>query len=240
MSILVTRPEPEASKLVASLQQQGLQAWALPMLERQDLPETPEIRELVLNLDLFQQIIVVSYHGAIRFATLIDHYWPQWPVKIQWFAIGGKTASALAEWDIESLCSSGVDSEALLTHPQLQQVDNNKILIVKGVGGRDLLKDVLQQRGAQITELALYQRVPAQYNKTEVQNLLASHQTDTIVATSGEIVTHLAGFLDQQWRNKLRLIVPSARVADLSGTLGFAQVINANGASEEAVIKVLV
>ncbi|MDE1461425.1 uroporphyrinogen-III synthase [Spartinivicinus poritis] len=240
MSILITRPEPEASKLVASLQQQGLQAWALPMLERADLPETAEIRQLILNLDLFQQVIVISPYSAKRLGMLMDQYWPQWPIEIQWFAIGSKTAITLAEWDIEASCSAGVDSEALLTIPQLQQVAENKILIVKGKGGRDLLKQVLQQRGAQVTELPLYQRVPAQYNKTDVQHLLASHQTDTIVATSGEIVTRLASLLDQQWRNEIKLIVPSARVADLSAELGFSQVINANGASEEAMIKVLV
>lgn len=65
------------------------------------------------------------------------------------------------------------NSEGLLQHPSLQQVSGQRVLLLNAPGGRDQLLMTLQQRGAQVRELAVYQRVAAQLAHDAIQTMAA-------------------------------------------------------------------
>ena len=52
----------------------------------------------------------------------------------------------------------GFDSDNLLLHPALRQGAGRRVLIVKGTLGRDLLRERLVERGAEVVVAEVYAR----------------------------------------------------------------------------------
>lgn len=237
---LVTRPEPQAHQLAEAIIARQGQAVVMPMIDIQPLPETQQIRDIILNLDQYNKIIITSRPSAQIGLELLEQYWPQLPLHLQWFAIGKSTASDLSHFMIKPCYSNnGVDSEALLNEPELQSVSGCKVLIIKGQGGRELLQQKLQARGAKVETLEVYQRQRSEYPQYAVVKKLESSHINVILCGSGETVTHLGHYLPEPSRSDYLVIVPSERVARHALELGFQQVHNANGASNHAILSAL-
>ncbi|WP_257284547.1 uroporphyrinogen-III synthase [Endozoicomonas sp. SESOKO1] len=237
---LVTRPEPQAQALVDAIREMGGQSWPVPMLAIDALAETQAMKDCLLMLDQFDQIIVTSRPAARLGVELIERYWPQLPVHCQWFAIGGSTAAELGQFDIKAHYSqAGVDSEALLTLDAFNHVQDKRVLIIKGAGGRELLEEQLSNAGASIQTLDVYQRSCPTYDRNAVVKMLESHSINVILCGSGETLTNLGYYLPMSYRADYRLLVPSERVARQAHSLGFQQVTNTGGASNETMLQAL-
>ena len=237
---LVTRPEPQASQLACAINEQDGQAVVMPMINIIPLPETQFIKDTILNLDRYDKVIVISRPAAQLGLALLEQYWPQFPLHLQWFAIGKSTAGEMTDYMVKPVSShAGFDTEALLSMPEFQNVSDHKILIIKGLGGRELLQQELQARGAKVDALEIYQRQRSEYPEDELVKQLESNHINVILCGSGETVTHLGHYLPEQNRPNYLVIVPSERVARHALELGFQQVHNANGASNQAMLSAL-
>lgn len=243
-AVLVTRPAGQQEPLLRALREEGFDAHHQPLMELQPLESLPaHSRQAVQDLDCYQHIIFISAN-AVRFGMeCIDDYWPQLPVGLSWYAVGASTASLLAERGLEPL-SPGTDmsSEGLLALPALQSVDGDRVLIVKGVGGRDTLRAVLSERGAQVDELACYSRRCPRLPPGELAQRLAQWGIGVIALSSGEGLSNLLTLLSDEESTKFSdivLIVPSARVAQLARDAGFDRLVVAANASDEAMLAAL-
>ncbi|MBU2709474.1 uroporphyrinogen-III synthase [Zooshikella harenae] len=235
---LVTRPEPQASQLVHSMELAGLCALALPMIAIQPLPESAQLRATWQNLAQFDKVIVTSTAAAQIGLYQAEQYWPQWPVGLAWFAIGQATAAVMRQLSIDSaLSDQGVDSEALLALPVLQDVQQQRVLLIKGKGGRSLIQQTLESRGADVTTCCVYERVEPLYHVQDVERLIKDQGVTTIIATSGEIASNLLEYIDGTMAANLQLIVPSERVALLQQKQQWADIFVAEGASDQAILK---
>ncbi|HET8707886.1 MAG TPA: uroporphyrinogen-III synthase [Pseudomonadales bacterium] len=239
---LITRPAGQADGLLHALAQRGWDTLHVPTLAIEPLPVTASMTQLAQDLDLYQTVIFVSANAARFGMNLFDQYWPQWPVGIEWLAVGKATQAALTEFDITATAPEQADSEGLLALPQLQtgRVDGSKILIVRGEGGRETLAETLRERGAKVTYLELYKRAEVS-NIAHWQQQLFSRPFDVITCTSGDA---LKGLL-QLWGEhtppltEKTLFVVSHRLANYAATLGFTNIIQTNGATDEAIIAAL-
>jgi uroporphyrinogen-III synthase len=242
--VLVTRPAGQGQALCDAVVAAGHRAFSQPLLELQALPELPAAqRALILDLDLYQQVIFIS-GNAVRFGmALINDYWPQLPSGVNWFAIGGSTAALLADEGVTVLSPTGdMTSESLLALPQLQSVVGDRVLIVKGEGGRDTLRRELTSRQARVDELACYQRRRPALAQGELAGRLTDWQIDTILLSSGEGLANLLGLLSPAESTNLKsidVLVPSGRVAKQAQEVGFARVITAENASDAAMLRAL-
>lgn len=239
--VLVTRPDAQAVGLVAALEAQGATAQKLPVLTIQPLHHEAEIRQKIIDLDHFDDIIVVSRNAAQLGLAAIDQYWPQLPAHLRWFAVGKATAQALIDLGINvTVPTKGFNSEALLELPELQKLSARRVLILKGEGGRELLAEQLAKRGAQVDNLPLYRRVAIGY---EADYLLALFQDepDALIATSVEVLKALDELVSSRLQNhtELPIVVASERIADEAGRLGYLQIITANGAADESIVAAL-
>ncbi|WP_458526661.1 uroporphyrinogen-III synthase [Onishia taeanensis] len=127
----------------------------------------------------------------------------------------------------------GDTSEALLALPSLQVLNEQKVLVVAGEGGRPLLADTLAARGARLTRLAVYRRVLLPPDAS-MQQRLTTGDYAALVVSSGEILEHLAGWCQPAALNQ-PLIVSSQRLVTLAGSLGFANCRVAAGATPDAL-----
>ncbi len=182
--------------------------------------------------------------NAVRFGmVLVEDYWPQLPAGLSWYAIGAATADMLARHGIAAITPGNVmSSEGLLAVPALQHVNDQRVLIVKGEGGRDTLMTELTRRGAAVDELACYRRSRPELPAGALAAKLSRWGIDVIMLSSGEGLANLQVLLSPAETTKLKhiaLIVPSQRVAQLAREAGFEQIVTAENASDMAMLRAL-
>lgn len=226
--ILICRPEESARELAQALSAMGAQCLSFPTLLISERTISEADKQLILNLDQYQHIIVTSQHAAKLALALIDSLWPQYPVQQSWYPIGEKTASLLNQENLNIIQpDKTLTSESLLSIAPLQKVKLQKILILKGMEGRDTLAKTLSKRGAQVDELALYQRSCPDYSSKQVDAALLDFRADYIVTLSGETLQNLISLCDQADidLSSRTFIVPSNRVAYIAYQRGFKSVL---------------
>lgn len=243
--VLVTRPAGRSSDaLCAALERAGFEAFSQPLLQLDPIPElSGEQRSLLLDLERYQHVIFISAN-AVRFGMdRIEEYWPQIPVGVSWYAIGDATAEQLAGFGIEAVTpGTAMTSEGLLALPGLLDVRDERVLIVKGEGGRETLRNELSGRGARVDELACYRRSPPKVSAGELAGKLSAWDIGVILISSGEGLANLQVLLTPAETSKLKpmaLVVPSERVACLARDAGFDQVVTAENASDTAMLHAL-
>lgn len=249
--ILVTRPAHQAAGQAALLESLGAEPVLLPLLEITPVdasdPHFNLLKSKVMDLDLYHKVIFISANAAICGIDLIDQYWPQLPVGIEWLAIGRQTAAQLNTLGITATQSpEGYDSEALLSLPQLQQIKTDKILIMRGNGGREILAEQLNQRGAKVDYADLYRRTAPHYTSEQISSIISNTSNNSaetaplaaILITSGEALKNLAQLITDHNLTSLlhtTLVVPSERVARIAAELGYTRVITASGPDNQAM-----
>jgi len=247
----VTRPEHQAQSLITQLRAAGAEPIPLPLLKILPIseadPEYHQVKQQILDLDLFQHVIFIS-PNAVHFGyEWIDQYWPQLPLGVQWLAIGKQSSALLNNYGIDAYHSPlGYDSEALLASPALQQVTGDNILIMRGQGGREKLATELRARGAEVSYAELYRRECPEYTAAEIAEVLTSQPLDAVLISSGAGLDNLLSLMqrpDKQLRAdsllSCHLIVPSERIKRAAQAAGFNRVTTASGPDDQAMIAAL-
>jgi uroporphyrinogen-III synthase len=248
LRVLVTRPEHQSQVLLDQLRQAGATPVALPLIQidpiSADDPGFHEVKQHFLDLDLYQQVIFVSPNAAHLGSEWIDQYWPQLPLGVNWYAIGNKTAATLNNYGIDAYHNPlGYDSEALLCAPALQQIEGDRVLIVRGSGGRAMLADELRARGAQVSYAELYKRNCPDYAPADVLAAL-SPAPQAVLISSGEGLDNLQQLMQRAGSDIRSLksslfIVPSDRVKGIAKAYGLDPIKTASGPDDQAMITAL-
>lgn len=243
--LLLTRPLEECQQAAALLSAQGVYSHSLPLLAIEPLPETPEQRTLMMNLDLYHAVLVISKPAARLGLELLDRYWPQ-PIWGQpWFAVGSATAQILQDYGLDAFYPElEADSEGLLAHPLLTKAlaqPTPRVLLIKGEGGRALLAETLRAQGVQVDELVLYRRVLPEYAPDKLLQCIQAEKLNGIVVSSGQGLLSLRDLAASAWPylNPLTLFVPSTRVADMAKHMGLGNVVDCQGAGTSALLTAL-
>ena len=247
---LVTRPAGQAGPLVAAIRAAGGEACEFPLLEivpltPADATATAVVADTLARLDTFDAAIFISTNAVRALLARLAALGRRWPARTPCYAIGRSTARSLREAGIacESAAAT-MDSEELLAHPALAAVAGRRIVIFKGVGGRELLARSLAGRGAAVTECALYRRrLPPAASRETLRALLAAEGINVVLLSSAEALTGLlrlpgagaAGTIPAD----LTLVTPGERVAAAARDAGFAAVVPAANATDAAMLAAL-
>ena len=164
LSVLITRPEPGATSLAEAVRGLGLKPLIAPMLEISALKtiDTPKC----FAPEEADALIFVS-GPAVEFG--IRHLQGAKLEEKKIYAVGASTAARIrgslaSQPPVDIfLPEQGFNSEALLGLDDFQpaKVRGLKILIVRGLGGREFLADELRKRGAEVGYLQVYERIPS-------------------------------------------------------------------------------
>ena len=231
LPVLVTRPASQAEEICPSLEALGCDVIRQPLLKIEAVAETPAIKSQFMDIDLFDAVIAISRNAAEMGIMYLDQYWPQWPLGVDWIAIGPVTAAVMTEHGLEAKMPAGqFDSEGALNMPELQDVEGKKILIWRGVGGRETLASTLRGRGATVVYSELYQRLIPEYTEPEWQQALA--QSPLLLVSSGQGLEAIAAQQPRISERVRGIIAPSRRVAELAESLGFINIQIATSAQD--------
>ncbi|MBS0393795.1 MAG: uroporphyrinogen-III synthase [Proteobacteria bacterium] len=223
LGVLVTRPEPQAGPLARRLATEGARVYRLPAIELLPREDRAGLRAALGPIDRFHWIVFVSAN-AVRFgAALLEG---RRDLKLA--AVGPATAAALnhAGYRVALVPQGGFDSEHLLASPEFRHVQGQRVLIVRGDTGRELLADELTARGAEVAYAEVYERrcarpVPGAVAAIEAE--WGQGAVDVVTATSGELLRCLYEILSPAGRALLAraaLLVGGPRIGAVARQIG--------------------
>ncbi len=217
IGVLVTRPESQAGPLARHLTALGATVFQLPALAIVPRADAASQCATLGPLSSFDWAIFISAN-AVRYGAA----WLPADRGPRLAAVGPATAAALthAGYRLSLVPGRGFDSEHLLASREFQSMQGQRVLLVRGGAGRDLLAETLTARGAHVATLDVYERVratPLPGAVEAVERAWAQGHIHIVTATSTEIVRALFELLSPEGRSlyaRTALLVGSARIAD--------------------------
>ena len=232
MRVLVTRPQPQADEWVQRLRAAGVDALALSLMQIQPVADDAPLRDAWAALGQHQLVMFVSANAVQAFFAA-RHLQAAWPPGCWAGSTGPGTSAALRAHGVLQGCirepapdSPRLDTEALWQQ-QLQAHDwpGQRVLVVRGEGGRDWLADTLRAHGAQVDFLTAYRRAAPELDPAQ-QQWLAQAQAQPLgwcwLFSSSEAVANLALLAPGADWSQAPALATHPRIADTARRHGFA------------------
>ena len=226
--VLVTRPVEQAEVLCGLIEEAGGKAFRLPLLEIQAVGDHEPGPSRLRSLEDADWLVFVSANAVRCAIALLGPKWlPSQALKIA--AIGWATAKELLANGVAAdlMPEPPFNSESLLAQPEWRDVNGLRFVIVRGVGGRELLADTLRERGGLVSYAEVYRRCsPA----IDMNALLESWRRGDIgvsTFTSSEALVKLFNQIPVDQRGLLLetpMIVIGERMASQAHELGVLHV----------------
>ena len=227
--VVITRPAHQSDALAAMIRAGGGRPILFPVIEIRDVEDTAPLDAVIGRLDEFDLAVFVSPNAAVKGWAAIRAR-RTLPPKLAIATVGRASARALERLGASAVIAphAGADSESLLAMPELKAVAGKRVVIFRGVGGRELLRETLEARGASVEYAECYRRMRSE---ADVDALLAAWdrgEVDALVATSSEGLRNLCEMLGAAGRERLArtpLFVPHPRIAASARELGLTEVV---------------
>lgn len=242
--VLVTRPQGQSGNLCKLVRAQGGQPVLFPVLAISAIDPQVNDEIIIDTINNCQWVVFVSAN-AVNYACA-GFERQRFPIneKVRVAAVGKATADALKaiDWPVHLVPESGFNSEALLATDALQQIGGQRVVIVKGEGGRGKLANELRHRGARVDCLEVYRRTKPEVDNATLNRALVENKLDVIVLTSGEALHNLlklAGENSAKTLKSVPLVVISDRIKKIADKLGFNQIRVADEPDDTAIVKTI-
>jgi uroporphyrinogen-III synthase len=185
--VLNTRPLPMAEALQQALLDANIETLVAPQIGTEILKEDSIASLSSLLSDKTTAWIFVS-------RTAVNAFIKQWPQSSSFkpqgpiVAVGNGTREQLA--DTTQLQTDVINipdkpnSESLLTMPVLNNI--NRVILIKGIGGRELIETSLLERGIDVVGIDTYKRVVNQYTSLQSKPW---QDCNIVLATSVDIAS---------------------------------------------------
>lgn len=183
--ILITRPEDQSKKFIELIESEGAIAVSLPVFKITEPEDKKAVIQSLKDTEAFSSIIFTSAR-AVKYFFLYAPKTIQLPRII---AIGNKTADALFHKNIKVDYTPEHYTGAHLSE-NLPIEKNEEILYPCSSLSKGKIKKKLEQRGAKVTQIAVYQNIE-NYPSSEEINKIFNQPLDFIIFTSGSAVRGL-------------------------------------------------
>lgn len=221
IGIAITRPIDQAKKLSALISDAGGTPISYPLIEITPLSDYSQFESVINEVKQYDWAIFIS-------SNAVQNGMPRLlkkgiPPSLKFAAIGPVTAAELQSFGVDHILAPAnrFDSESLLALPEMHAMQGKKVMLFRGVGGRDVLAETLKARGATVTFAECYQRINPQTNCDLLAQLWTDKKLHGVVVTSSEAMRHLLDLAgDSEWLKNVTLFVNHARIAELPSQLG--------------------
>ena len=231
LGVVLTRPRAAAEALAPPLEREGARVFVFPALEIEDLELTAPLEGLLADLARFQLAVFVSANAVEKGLAIVSRIGP-WPPQLGVAAIGEATAEALRNAGFTAVVSPRErhDSDALLALPRLQQsrIEGENVVVFRGRGGRERLKEVLEARGARVEYAECYARVRPHADPAALLAAWARGEVHAVSALSAETLENFVAMIGSEGAARLAtatLVVPHEAVAAARDAQRFGRVV---------------
>lgn len=229
LGIVITRPQGTADAFAVELAAAGARPFLFPALAIEDLEDPAPLQALLAKLGHHDLAIFVSAN-AVEKGLEAARKAGDWPRHLRVAAIGELTAVALRNSGFTEVISptERFDSDALLEHPELQSVEGRNIIIFRGVGGRERLKEGLEARGARVAYAECYRRSRPDTDPAPLLAAWDRNEIQVVGVLSGETLENFVEMIGAAGRARLSataLVVPHEAIARHPDALRFGRVV---------------
>jgi len=231
--LLITRFEPHAQILSDLLNENGIYSVAQPLLQIKPVVATEKPLYKVYDF-----IIAISCNAVIH--TNYNLRGIEWP-KSNYLAVGEATKLLLQKHTGQPVTVpvTTFNSEGLLALPCLQKLDNCSVLILRGAGGREYLKQHLCHRGASVDYYESYQRVAIDLPTKRMSQKWQQQAINGAIISSVELLEQLIKVTlkeQQDWLKSITLFAASERIINYAHDLGFYRTALLPGIANQDII----
>lgn len=208
--IAVTRTRQQASELITALRDLGADAYELPTIRIEPLQKKEEraaFVEAIAYAHQYDWIVFTSPNGVTAFfeAFFKAHADARELGAARIAAIGPGTARKIREYRFTvDLMPSEFVAEVLLEELKKTHVENLRILLPRASGARELLATALEDEGAIVDDIAVYNTVAETEDAAGGLQRFCEEGADMITFTSGSTAQHFQTLL-----NKKNVILPT-------------------------------
>ena len=233
--VLLTRPLSQVGNLQSLLEDSDLDYVLFPALEVNKI-------DTVVPSESYDGIIFISVNAVIY----AEEYFSQLFVEsLKIFAVGPTTAKKLTDKGVkvDVYPLENASSQELLAMPECGKLSDKKVLIVRGKGGSETLKNSLKVMN-QVDYLEVYRRAACEVSRLHVESIEQFMQTpDGIVIANSvkslfnvvKLVKEIRSYHEGQLKSRT-LVVLSERIKVQAQSIGFNNVHVARTPSDKGTI----
>lgn len=239
LGVVLTRPRAAAEALATALGSEGARAFVFPALAIEDLAPTFAGEEALARMAQCALAIFVSANAVEKGLAVARARGP-WPETTRVAGIGEATALALRNAGFDAVISPRErhDSEALLALAELRCVKGESIIVFRGEGGRERLREVLESRGAHVAYVECYRRVRPHVDAAELLAAWRRGEIHAVSALSAESLENFLAMIGEEGQSRVAgatLVVPHEAIAAHPDARRFARTLVASPGAEGLV-----
>ena len=229
LGVVITRPRTAAEAVAAELSAAGARPIVFPTLEIHPVQADPALDAALAQLPRAHLAIFVSANAVERGMEAVRAR-GSWPAGVAVAGVGEFTARALRNSGFTEVISptGRFDSEALLGLPELQAVEGRNIIVFRGQGGRERLKEGLEARGARVTYAECYRRERPKTDPKPLLDAWGRDEVQVVGVLSAETLENFIDMIGPEGRAKLAataLVVPHEAIAAHPDAKRFGRVL---------------
>jgi uroporphyrinogen III methyltransferase/synthase len=219
-TVLVTRAAEQSSQFSNLLQAQGATVLEMPALAITPPSSWVDLDSAIAHLANFQWLILTSANGVNyffdRLATLGKDLRVLSQIKIA--VVGKKTATVLKNYHLQpDFIPPDFIADSLVDNFPESLIDKRILFPRVETGGRELLVKELSEKGAKVTEVAVYQsRCPDRIDRL-VWEALDAQKVDLVTFASSKTVKNFVELITKEANSaaKVKTILNSISIASI-------------------------
>lgn len=242
--IAITRPADQADSFATLIRAQGGEPILFPLLEISPLEDYAAFDRVTKNLGDYTWAIFISVN-AVKYGVSRAIKNGDWPNHLKCVGVGPTTTAALANMGITDVLTPThrFDSEGLLALPEMQAMAGQRVIIFRGMGGRNLIASTLRARGAEVNYAECYRRRNPQADAGDLPLLWQNKKLQGIVLTSSEALHNLIELASSRgaladWLCTTPIYASHPRISEQARTYGL-EAYTASSPDDEAMLQCL-
>lgn len=244
IALISTRPLKTNVQLSEELKNSEIKLLSFPLTEIHPLNNYQIFDGVIENIKTYQHIIFISTNAVHFFLERVKKLSLQIPKNLIFSSIGPTTKLLLQKKlsvDVHFPIKT-FDSEHLLKEKIYNNVEGQKILIIRGKGGRETLKNALEEKGATVNYGECYVRKYVDIDLIQLKNDLVNYHHQFILFSSTNSAKH---FIDQLhnietgWLQNIKIIVNHKKIEGLLSKI-FKNIFVCNNIDTQNIRKLIV
>lgn len=244
IALISSRPQGANVQLSDDLKNSEIKLLSFPLTEIHPLNNYQIFDGVIENIKTYQHIIFISTNAVHFFLERVKKLSLQIPKNLIFSSIGPTTKLLLQKKlsvDVHFPIKT-FDSEHLLKEKIYNNVEGQKILIIRGEGGRETLKNALEEKGAIVNYGECYVRKYVDIDLNQLKNDLVNYHHQFILFSSTNSAKH---FIDQLhnietgWLQNIKIIVNHKKIEGLLSKI-FKDIFVCNNIDTQNIRKLIV
>lgn len=241
-TVVVTRPREQAAELVQALEALGAEVVLAPGITIESAADEGVAQRARDLLPAADWLVFISRNAVRHGTALLRRTGVVVPRGTGIAAVGPGTAAELQDWGwtVTAAPATGGGGDALLATQAFGVGAGERVVIVRGVGGRERLAEGLRGRDASVAYLEVYRRCPAPAPVEALRSGWQSPERRVTIVTSDSAVRALVDGLPPGVQGQLlgsRPVIISERLGRTVRELGFTRrPVVADGAATSELV----